>query len=236
MDTEAGDLLADGFEDALQGVLAAAVGGDAGEGGQAAHGGDGQDVSAAPCAHERQNGVRGGGGAEDIDVELSAQIGQGRFLEGAFQAVPGVRDQHVDGAHVLLHLADHGEDRFVVGDVEKAGVGTLGVQSGERSRVGVLADGADDGVSGVQGARGEGAAETAADAGDEEDLGGGHQACSSLWFSLSFSVPVPVSVSVSLSLSRYRTRCSWKSTPSRMSPVAVNPVSSTYSRWWPVTV
>ena len=59
------------------------------------------------------------GGAEDVDLELVAGLGQGHVFERAVGAVAGVVDQHVDAAFFGEDLLDPGLHRLVVGDVHR---------------------------------------------------------------------------------------------------------------------
>src|SRR5258706_2139268 len=134
-------------------------------------------MAAAAAPHVGQDSLDDGDAADDIDVELAAQIVHAGLLDGALQAVASVADQHVDRADVLLDAVDQGGDGGVVGDVQQRACGPAGGEGFELSDLPRLANGTDNAVPGGQGRLGEGAAEAAADAGDEERLSHGGLLC-----------------------------------------------------------
>ncbi|OEV26781.1 hypothetical protein AN220_07220 [Streptomyces nanshensis] len=167
MDPELRDLLAQRLQDTFQGELAAAVGGHSGYRHEPAHGGDGQQVSAAAPSHSGQCRLKGGHRPEYVDLELPPYLVQRSLLEGALQTVPGVGDDDIQRADVLLHLRDQTADGVAVGHVHDPAVRVSGCEIFEDSQVLRCAGGADDGVPGGQGGSGEGTSEARADPGDE---------------------------------------------------------------------
>ncbi|MNS73536.1 hypothetical protein D3C72_1069790 [compost metagenome] len=174
VDAERRDFLAQHLADAFQRELAAAVPGDARQGDEAAHGGDVEDVAAAARAHVRQHGLDQRGRTEHVHFELMAQFVQRGFFEDAFVAVAGVVDQHVDGADVGFHAGHQCIDGGGIGDVQQAAEGATRREGFEILTGGFAAHGADHAMAGQQRLLGQGAAEAAADAGDEEEAGYGH--------------------------------------------------------------
>ena len=131
-------------------------------------------MAATARAHVRQHGLDQRGGAEDVHFELMAQLVQRGFFEDAFMAVAGVVDQHVDGADVAFDVGDECIDGAGIGDVQQAAEGAARREGLELLAGRFAAHGADHAMAGQQRLLGQGAAEAAADAGDEEEAGYGH--------------------------------------------------------------
>ncbi len=62
-------------------------------------------MSRSALAHEGQGRLHHGDGAEDIDIELRAEIGKRRFFQCAFESIAGIVDEHFDAAELFFGLA-----------------------------------------------------------------------------------------------------------------------------------
>ncbi|MNT19193.1 hypothetical protein D3C72_1544430 [compost metagenome] len=132
---------------------------------------------AAPApAHEGQDGLHHRHRAEHVHVELAPHLRQRRFFHDAFVPVARVVDQDIDGADAGLDVRHHAVDGVEVGHVQHAANGGARRQGFECDPGRVAAHRADDAVAVGQGFFGERAAEAAADASDEQSLGGCHEA------------------------------------------------------------
>ena len=118
VDAEAADLEAQRVGDRLHRVLARVVVAGAGEGEAPAHRGDVDDLAPALRAHRREHELAHADEAEDVRLELRADLLERDGLDRARLAVAGVVDQHADRAVLLLHGGDGGLHRGLVGDVE----------------------------------------------------------------------------------------------------------------------
>ncbi len=119
LDAERRHLLRQGIREALHGVFGGRVIARAREAAEARHRGDVDDVAAPLPAHHGQHGARHGEEAEDVGLELGADLLRHALLDGGQVAVAGVVHQHVDAAerpHRGLHA---GLDLVVVDHVER---------------------------------------------------------------------------------------------------------------------
>ncbi len=170
LDAKAADFLGQRFADAFERELAAVVISDAGQAHVAGHRRDIDDVATAPLAHGWQHGLDHGHRAEHVDLELAHQLGQRRLLQDALVAVARVVDEHVDRAPVLFDPAHGGLDVIQPADIQDDGLGARAMQGLERGAIILAPHGADHAVPGFQRRLGKGAAQAAADAGDEKGL------------------------------------------------------------------
>ena len=118
MDAEGRDLLRERSGESLDRELAGTVEGNPGQCAQPGHGGNRDDVPAAPLPHVGQDGLDRRDRSEYVDVELASQVAHVGLLDGAFESVTGVGDQHIDRRDRGLNLVDCGDHARVIGDVE----------------------------------------------------------------------------------------------------------------------
>jgi hypothetical protein len=88
--------------------------------------------------------------------------------------VAGVVDQHIDRAVGRFDGRHDAFDAVEVRDVQQHAVRIIDRKSLKGLQIGFVAHGPDDAVAGIQRFLGQRVAEAAADAGDEEGFGGGH--------------------------------------------------------------
>ena len=109
---------ASAWREALERPLRGVVGADERERRDPADRGDLQDVAAALLPQERQRRLGHPHGAEDVGLQLVAELVLGQLLDEPEVPVAGVVDDDVEAAEVLVGLLDGGEVRVPVGDVE----------------------------------------------------------------------------------------------------------------------
>jgi hypothetical protein len=127
-------------------------------------------------AHVGQHGFDHGDGAEHVDVELPPHVGERRFFHRAFVTIACVVDQNVDRPDGCLDLCNDAVDGVKVGHVQDASDSGMARESLEVLPGLQGSHGSYDSVACGQRFLGERAAEAAADAGDEQGLGGWHDA------------------------------------------------------------
>ena len=115
MDAEGRNLLRERSGETLDREFAGTVKGNPGQWAQPGHGGNRHDVPAAPLPHVGQDGLDRRDRSENVDVELASQVAHVGLLDGAFESVTGVGDQHIDRRDRGLDCGDHAR---VIGDVE----------------------------------------------------------------------------------------------------------------------
>src|ERR1019366_2167832 len=106
---------AKGFQDAFESILATMIEGESGRGCQAANGGDGKDMTSAAHAHSRQHRFDDRDGSEDVALELPPKLADARFLEQSLMPIASISDEDIDWSVVVLDLADHRRDGFLIG-------------------------------------------------------------------------------------------------------------------------
>jgi hypothetical protein len=75
-------------------------------------------VAGSLLAHDRQRRLRDPEGAEEVRLQLVADVGLAQLLDEAEVAVAGVVDDDVEPAEALVRLLDGCDVRVAVGDVE----------------------------------------------------------------------------------------------------------------------
>jgi hypothetical protein len=96
LDPQLGHLGGQGLGQAFQRPLAGAIDAGAGPDGQARNRGDIDDPPRPTSAHGRQHGLQHRQRADDIGLELGADLVERGLLDRSDQAVAGVVDQDVD--------------------------------------------------------------------------------------------------------------------------------------------
>ena len=131
-------------------------------------------MTAAAPTHVGQHGLDHRDRAEQVDLELPAHLGQRRLLEDAFMTIAGTVHQHVQRTDVALDGCDRWLDGGKVGDVQQPAEG-LARRHGFQCAPGLLAaHRAPHAVTGVQRLAGQGLAEAAAGAGDQQGFAKRH--------------------------------------------------------------
>ena len=130
-------------------------------------------MAAALLAQHRQRRLGDVDDAEEVGVDLGAEVVGVDVLDRGEVRVAGVVDDDVDAAEALAAGGDRGLRGGGVGDVEGEGEDLVGVGGDEVVELLGPAGGGDELVAGVEDGLGDRAAEAAARAGEEEDGGGG---------------------------------------------------------------
>jgi hypothetical protein len=174
VDAERLQLGGQGLHPAVDGELRGGIGAGVRRSGQAGHRGDGDDVSRALTAHDRQHRAGDAHGTEHAHRELALDLLGRELLEQARLEARGVVDQHVHGAEAVDSGGDGGLGVLRAGHVELDDEQPLCVAERLTDGVGVAAGGHDV-VAGGECGLGELGAHAAAGAGDDPGLLlGGH--------------------------------------------------------------
>jgi len=136
--------------------------------------GDLDEVTGALRAQDREDGLRDEEGAEQVGLELVAQLGLSDLLHHAEESVASVVDHDVEATELLVGGSDRFAHGVLVGDVEAQSENcVLAVLRHEVVQRGHVARGRGDAVAPLEGGPGELAAQPAGGAGDEPGLGHG---------------------------------------------------------------
>jgi hypothetical protein len=128
-------------------------------------------VPVALSAQGRQHGLGDVEDAEQVDLELVAQLLLGDLLDNAEEPIACVVDHDVQPSEVGVRLVDRGEDPGAVGHVELQRQHHVAERPDQVVDVAELADRRGHLVATAQRGLGELLAEPAPGAGDEPDLG-----------------------------------------------------------------
>ena len=108
-----------------------------------------------PCAREeRERGLRDPDGAEEVGLQLVAQLVLRELLHHAVLSVARVVHHHVESPEVSVRACDRRENRRPVGDVERDREHPLAVGFGEVGEARGVARGPGNTVAAVQGCDG----------------------------------------------------------------------------------
>src|SRR5262245_33759858 len=100
----------------------------------AADGAQIDDAAPALAPHARQDELAEADEAEDVGLDLPADLLHRRLLERTLETVAGVVDQHANGAVPAFNGGDGGADGSVVADVERQRPAALRLEIGDRFR------------------------------------------------------------------------------------------------------
>jgi hypothetical protein len=70
-------------------------------------------------AQQRESGLDDGQGAQHVRLEVCTSIFQARFLDCAYEAVPGITQDHVEVPETLVGLIDSLENCIPFSDIER---------------------------------------------------------------------------------------------------------------------
>ena len=127
-------------------------------------------MSRALCAQHRNGGLGDDDDAEQVRLDLRAEVLEARLLDGPDVAVSGIVDQHVEPAEHLDGLA-HGLVRGPrVGDVEREGEHVIAPARDEVVEGGGVAGGGDQPMPRSQHCLRKGTAQAARCAGNQPHL------------------------------------------------------------------
>src|SRR6266496_157753 len=136
----------------------------------AAHGRDLDDVARALLAEDREDRLRDMENAEEVRLELVAQLLLGDLLDRSEEPVARVVDDDVDPPERLVRGLHRSEHLVAVGDVELDREDGVAVLLDQVTQSVCVAGGRCDLIATLEGGEGELAAETARRTGDEPDF------------------------------------------------------------------
>jgi len=121
LDAESLNLEAHRVRDRLHRVFRGVIGAAAGKGQLSAHRADIDDAAPACPAHAGKDELAHPNQAEDVGLELPADVVKGNRLDRPGLGVSGVVDQHADRPFGLLHSGDGRGHGLLIGDVQGEG-------------------------------------------------------------------------------------------------------------------
>src|SRR6185437_13777891 len=170
LDAERADLPREDLGETADRPLGRLVGGQAGGGEPPADGRDLDDVAAALGAQHGQRGLGDVHDAEQVGVDLCAEVVERDVLDRREVGVAGIVDHDVDPAERLDACLHRGRGGCGVGDVEGDREDPVPVAVGQVGQADGVAGGRDQRVPGREHGLGDLAAKAPAAPGEKEDL------------------------------------------------------------------